>query len=89
MDVQFSQMAECAVQRRDQVTVQLDRVETAGCREQASREGSLAGTDFDKVLAGDRMDDVQDVTNDGPSVQEVLAEPFPGTVSQGVTLLLR
>jgi aspartokinase-like uncharacterized kinase len=56
---------------------------------QAPCDSASTWTDLEQVLAGDRVDGVQDTANDGRIVQEVLAEPFPGTMSQGVTQLLR
>ena len=52
--------------------------------QQAQRQRALARTDLDQVLPGARIDAVQDVLDHALIVQKVLAEPFPGTVAQGL-----
>ena len=59
--------------------------ETSGAAE-ASTE-ILARPDLDQVLPRARVDMVEDARDHALVVQEVLAEPFPGTVAQGVVLV--
>jgi hypothetical protein len=56
--------------------------------QQRHRDCALAGTDLEQLFVAGRVDGRNDPADDHRVVQEVLAEPFPWTVTQGVILVL-
>jgi len=48
----------------------------------------LAGTDLYQHVGWQRMNRTDDLVDNNRVMQEVLAEPFPWTVTQGVILVL-
>jgi len=85
---QLAQAGTAALQRFDQITVELDRVEFTDAPQQTSGQRALARADLDQSLPLARIDAVQDALDHGLVVQKVLAEPFPGTVAQGLVLMI-
>jgi hypothetical protein len=51
------------------------------------RDGTLAGANLGNVIIRLRIDGRDDALDDTGVVKEVLAEPFPWAVGQGVFLL--
>jgi hypothetical protein len=63
------------------------QTECAGALQEAKRKRAAARADRDQVVPGFGIHMTQDAFDHGLIVQEVLAEPFPGTVTQGVVLV--
>ena len=63
--------------------VEFDRVEAAGPAQQPLRDRAEAGADFDDALALAGVNGVDDPLDDAGIMEKMLAEPFPGPVTQG------
>jgi hypothetical protein len=85
---EFAKSCTKCLQRPDEVAVEFHHGKTASLPQQWQRDCTLAGAYFDQLIAVCRMYCCNDPADDGRIVQKVLAEPFPGTVTQGVILVL-
>jgi hypothetical protein len=71
-----------------QGAVLFDNGQGAGGFQQRQGNGALTGADFNQVLAAGRLNGRHDLADHDRVMQEVLSEPFPWTVTQGVILVL-
>jgi hypothetical protein len=84
----FSYSCALPLQWADQVTIKFHDRELSGCRQQGHRDCTLAGADFKQHILAGRVNSRHNLPDNDGVVQEVLAEPFPWTVIQGVILVL-
>ena len=69
-----------------QIAIQFHRVHLTNALQQAAGQNALARADLNLMLTGLWFDMRNDALDHAQVVQKVLAEPFPGTVAQGVSL---
>jgi hypothetical protein len=88
VDCQFTCAGTQTLQRFHKVPVEFNDGEPADLLQQRQGDGSPAGPDLDDGVILHRLYGRYDPGDHNRVVQEVLAEPFPWTVSQGVILAL-
>ena len=66
----------------------LDEIEAAGGLQQRAGDGALPRADFQQGIGFFRPNSIDDLVNNHRVMQKVLPKPFPGTVTQGVILVL-
>jgi hypothetical protein len=76
------------LQWADQVTIKFHDRELSGCCQQGHCDSTLPGADFKQHVLAGRVNSRHSLPDNDGVVQEVLAEPFPWLVTQGVILVL-
>jgi hypothetical protein len=82
-NLKITDIAAAFLQRFDQVTVKLDHLQPACGLQQGQGDGALARADLHQPVAGLRVDGADDAADNARVMQKILAEAFPGAVSQG------
>lgn len=67
-----------------QITIQLDRIQSATQRQEFTGQHPFAGADFDQMILGSRGHGLYDPGDDRAVTQKILTEAFTGNVIHGL-----